>query len=175
MHCPFLSTTSPPRPPPPPPPRLLHTRNRSQIISSTLRATRQLLSLSSGHLQWPLCRSPPPHLWSGPFSVIATLHAGAPGGRGGSHHSDGAVIPRLASLLPTVVQHSTYRRIRRRIAFISPRRGSAAPPSALSGRHCVITPTPPTPVVEARRWWLSLGEQQRPRWPERVFISERLY
>lgn len=73
MRCPFLSTAPPPRPPP----RLLHTRNRSQIISSTLRATRQLLSLSSGHLQWPLCRSPPPHLWSGPLSVIATLHAGA--------------------------------------------------------------------------------------------------
>lgn len=31
--------------PPPPPPRFLHTGNRSQIISSTLRATRQLLSL----------------------------------------------------------------------------------------------------------------------------------
>lgn len=130
LLCPFLSTTSPPRPPPPPPPRLLHARNRSQIISSTLRATRQLLSLSSGHLQWPLCRSPPPHLWSGPFSVIATLHAGARGGggRGGSHHSDAAVIPRLAVCTPDsrATLDLSANQKKNRLYFPSPRVRSAA-------------------------------------------------
>lgn len=149
---------------------LLHTRNRSQIISSTLRATRQLLSLSSGHLQWPLCRSPPPHLRSGPFSVIATLHAGgaAPPGGGGVEGGVGVITP------TPLTSHDSrlYSRQSRNTRLIGESEEESALFSLAAGPQrrrrrrylggVVLSPLLPSPLWwRHRRWRLSLGGSSR--------------
>lgn len=160
----------PPLPPPPPPPRLLHTGNRSQIISSTLRATRQLLSL----------------LWSPPVARVSLAPSSSlewtflcyrysTGVEGGVR-----VIPPMAvglvSPLPT--SGNTPLISQSEEPFLSSASGSAAalqsPPSRC---HCVSHRPPLHPPATScggtGRWRRSLPEPQRPR--GRVFISQRLY
>lgn len=148
---------SPPHPPPPPPPRLLHTGNRSQIISSTLRATRQLLS----------------PLWSPPVALVSLApsspsewtflcyrySSGAKGGAGVMPLT--AVSPRpLVSLLPTPCNTRLIGQSEEESPFPS---GPTLP-----WWHCISDPPPPPPppprsppAAEAGRWRRSLLELQR--------------
>lgn len=156
--------------PPPPPPRFLHTGNRSQIISSTLRATRQLLSLLWSPPVAPVSLAPSS---SSEWTFLCYRYSSGAKGGVGVIPFDGGVAPRLVSLLPP----SCNTRLIGESEEESPFLCLVACPQQRYRRYLdgIFVSDPPRspPAVEASRRRRSLLVLHRPR--ERVFISQRLY